>query len=105
MFSKREVKPASFPEIPLILDPQSNEARRVIGFQHKDSSFGNRHKLGGQPDWVQTPQTPRCSCGEDMNFYGQLDSVGDEMKIADCGMLYVFVCFDCGEHVSILQSY
>jgi hypothetical protein len=39
-----------------------------------------------------------------MSFYGQLDSVGDQMTIADVGMVYVFVCFDCYETKSVLQS-
>jgi len=40
-----------------------------------------------------------------MTFYGQLDSVGDAVCLADCGMIYVFVCFDCYETKSVLQSY
>jgi len=30
-----------------------------------------------------------------MTFYGQLDSIGDEYIIADDGMVYVCVCFNC----------
>ncbi len=29
----------------------------------------------------------------------------DEFVLADCGMIYVFVCFDCFETKSILQPY
>jgi len=39
-----------------------------------------------------------------MTFYGQLDSVGDQIALADVGMIYVFVCFNCFETRSILQS-
>ncbi|CAN7721300.1 hypothetical protein LJR290_006098 [Variovorax sp. LjRoot290] len=39
-----------------------------------------------------------------MTFYAQLDSINDEVVLADCGMIYVFVCFDCFETKSILQS-
>ena len=57
------------------------------------------------PDWVQSPDVPECpSCHELMTFYGQLDSIGDAMTIADVGMVYVFVCFDCNETKSVLQS-
>ena len=28
-----------------------------------------------------------------MTYYAQLDSINDEFCIADCGMIYVFVCF------------
>jgi hypothetical protein len=30
-----------------------------------------------------------------MTFYGQLDSISDEFILADCGLVYIFVCFDC----------
>jgi hypothetical protein len=30
-----------------------------------------------------------------MSFYGQLDSVGDDVALADAGVVHVFVCFDC----------
>ena len=39
-----------------------------------------------------------------MSFYGQLDSIGDEYDIADCGMLYVFLCFDCFEATAFVHS-
>ena len=39
-----------------------------------------------------------------MTFYGQLDSINDEICLADCGMIYVFVCFDCFETKSIFQT-
>ncbi len=39
-----------------------------------------------------------------MTFYGQLDSVGDDICLADVGIVYVFVCFDCYETKSLLQS-
>ena len=40
-----------------------------------------------------------------MTFYGQLDSINDEFRLGDCGMVYVFVCFDCIEVTSLIQSY
>ncbi len=39
-----------------------------------------------------------------MDFYGQLDSIGDKYCLADCGMIYVFVCFGCYETKSIFQT-
>jgi len=36
--------------------------------------------------------------------YAQLGSLNDEFVIADCGMVYVFVCFECNEVKSIIQS-
>jgi len=39
-----------------------------------------------------------------MTFYGQLDSVNDDICIADCGMVYIFMCFDCYQAISIVKS-
>ena len=39
-----------------------------------------------------------------MTFYAQLDGIGDEFALADCGLIYVFVCFNDFEVKAILQS-
>ena len=91
------------PEIAVELKPRSDEARAVIGFKYNDEA-GQSTKIGGKPDWVQGDERPVCPCGNEMTFYGQLDSVGDEVCLADCGMIFVFVCFDCFETTSVLQS-
>lgn len=55
--------------------------------------------IGCRPDPIQQPlQYPSCpECGEEMNFYAQLDSIYDEFVLGDVGMVYVFVCFYCQE--------
>jgi hypothetical protein len=88
----------------LALVPRSQEAKVAIGFKWAGPGVGDRSKIGGEPDWIQSPNLPTCSCGQEMTFYGQLDSVGDAICLADCGMIYVFVCFDCYETKSVLQS-
>ncbi len=40
-----------------------------------------------------------------MTFYGQLDSIGDDIMIADCGLIYIFVCFDDFAAQAVVQSY
>ena len=93
------------PEIRLVAEPATTEARAALGFEWADEEVGKRHKLGGRPDWLQEEEIPACSqCHEAMSFYGQLDSIGDDVCLADVGMIYVFVCFDCFETKSILQS-
>jgi hypothetical protein len=93
------------PEIRLILAPETAEAEGVVGFKWAGRDIGRRHKLGGSPDWLQEPDVPRCSsCGGHMEFYGQLDSIGDEVCLADCGMIFVFVCHDCYTSKGVLQS-
>jgi uncharacterized protein YwqG len=93
-----------FPEIPLKLVPSSDEAKAVTGFNYAGGNIGQRSKVGGAPDWIQAESVPECSCGKPMAFYGQLDSVGDGMCLADCGMIYVFICPDCYETQSVFQS-
>jgi hypothetical protein len=39
-----------------------------------------------------------------MTFYAQLDSINDDICIADCGMIQVFLCFDCFATKSVVQS-
>jgi hypothetical protein len=94
----------TIPEIPLQVVPTSSEARELVGFKWASPEVGTRHKLGGSPEWLQQPEVPICSCGKSMSFYGQLDSIGDDVCLADCGIIYVFVCFGCFETKSVLQS-
>jgi hypothetical protein len=85
--------------------PLDDEARTLRKFQWADPEVGNRHKLGGEPLLLQKLNWPRCpSCDEPMTFYGQLDSINDDFVIADCGMIYVFLCFGCNESVARVQS-
>ena len=93
------------PEFKLALVPVTEEAR-AVGFRGRVAAdLGKRHKIGGDPDYMQRSDVPNCpSCGEAMSFYAQLDSVGDGYWIADCGLVYVFLCFDCFESASFVQS-
>ena len=91
------------PEIKLVPMPETDEAKSAVGFQY-NSEAGYRHKLGGEPGFIQDEEWPSC-CDNKMTFYAQLDSIGDEFNLADCGMIYVFVCFDCFNTKSILHAY
>ncbi|MDO8330677.1 MAG: hypothetical protein Q7T36_09415 [Fluviicoccus sp.] len=93
-----------YPELPLKLSPASNEARDVVGFKYAGGNVGQRSKLGGDPDWIQGEDVPGCTSGNVMTFYGQLDSAGDSMCLADCGIIYVFICLGCYETRSVFQS-
>lgn len=95
----------NIPPIPLVMSPETPEAKAAAGFRWAGEAMGKRHRLGGTPDWIQGDETPNCSCGERMVFYGQLDSIGDAIILGDCGMIYVFVCFDCLKTKSLVQSY
>ena len=92
------------PEIKLTPTPETDEARNVVGYKWNEEA-GKRHKLGGEPDWMQGDESPICpSCREPKTFYAQIDSIGDQFDLADCGMIYVFVCFGCFTTGSILQG-
>ncbi len=93
------------PPVPLVPSPETSEAKAAVGFQWAGEPIGRRHRIGGDPEWLQSAETPSCSCGKDMSFYAQLDSLGDAHSLGDCGMIYVFVCWDCLETKSVLQSY
>ena len=95
--------PINIPEIPLVPQPTTAEAIEAVGYQYNEEA-GKRHKLGGCPDWQQNSEWPLCECcDESMTFYGQLDSIGDNYDLADCGIIYVFVCFNCFTTTSILH--
>jgi hypothetical protein len=92
------------PPFRLVPEPLDEEATRLPPFRWAGSDIGKRHRIGGKPDFLQESGFPACSCGKKMTFYGQLDSINDEFNLADCGLIHVFVCFDCFETRSILTS-
>ncbi|MGC2775452.1 MAG: DUF1963 domain-containing protein [Bradyrhizobium sp.] len=92
---------------PFKLDPVPlNEAARELpGFKWAPKDVGKRHQLGGEPQFIQQENWPKCPSGHGlMTFYAQLDSINDELSLADCGMIYVFICYDCFSAVSVVQS-
>lgn len=93
------------PEIKLVTKPETPEAKEAVGYKW-NKEIGIRHKLGGSPDFLQEADFPKCEdCGVEMTFYGQLDSIGDDYDLADCGLIYVFVCFDCFTTKSLLHAH
>jgi hypothetical protein len=95
----------SIPAIPLVAAPETPEARAALGFRWAPDGVGRRHQLGGTPAWLGADETPLCTgCGTPMTFYAQLDSIGDNICLVDCGMIFVFVCFDCFSTRTVLQS-
>ena len=92
------------PPFKLVPEPLNEDAAALPHFKWAGGDIARRHRLGGQPDFIQSADVPTCSCGKTMTFYAQLDSINDEFVLADCGMIYVFVCFDYFETKSVLQS-
>ncbi|WP_039916753.1 YwqG family protein [Cellvibrio mixtus] len=96
----KKIPPFKLEKIPL-----SVESKNLPGFKWADENIGSRNKLGGEPDFIQGEDVPICEdCKKRMTFYAQLDSINDEYCIADCGMIYVFMCFECNNVKSIIQS-
>lgn len=52
-------------------------------------------QIGGYPEWVQYPDYPRCpKCQQTMVFIGQLELADIAENVE--GMIYAFLCADCG---------
>ncbi len=50
--------------------------KHALGPNHWIQALGRRSKLGGEPDWVQSDETPKCAgCHKPMTFVGQIDSI------------------------------
>src|SRR5687768_6184095 len=95
----------SIPTVRLRPEPLSPEAEALPGFEWASEEVGQRHQLGGEPEWLQGDAPRVCSeCGDRMTFYGQLDSIDDDIVPADVGLVYVFVCFNDFRAQAIVQS-
>jgi hypothetical protein len=96
------------PAFRLVAEPLGPEAADLPGFAWAGSAgsdLGRRHQLGGLPRGLAAGEHPRCtSCGRTMTFYAQLDSLNDELVLADAGLLYVFVCLACHTTTSFIHS-
>ena len=96
----------NIPPFKLIPQPLTEEAAELPKFKWAGPEIGTRHRLGGEPSFIQPADYPLCtSCGETMTFYGQLDSINDDYVLADVGLVFVFVCFNCFTSTSFIQSY
>ena len=97
--------PEIMPEFMLVAEPASEDAKALT---YGAWPTGTRYKLGGAPDLFHDEPRPTCpECGEPTVFYGQLDSLADKdgrWNIADCGMIFVFFCFDCNAACTLVQS-
>jgi hypothetical protein len=74
----------SIPPFKLTPEPLNDEARHLPKFKWASSEIGSRHRLGGEPQFLQNEQWPSCPAGHGkMTFYGQLDSINDDLH---CGL-------------------
>jgi hypothetical protein len=93
------------PRFKLVARPDE-PAAESLHFKWAADEIGKRHQLGGGPTELQLVSWPRCEvCSQEMTFFGQLDAPGDEFDLGDCGLVQVFVCFDCLETHSRLVGY
>jgi hypothetical protein len=78
------------PPFRLVAKPLTEEAAAQPPFVWAESEVGKRHRLGGRPE--RNVDAPSCrSCGAEMSFYGQFDSINDDYSIADAGLIYVYL--------------
>ena len=94
------------PPFQLIPEPLNDQAARSLeaGFEWAAPEVGTRHRLGGEPSQQSMPEPSCSSCSARMTFYGQLDSISDEICLADAGLVTVWVCFDCFEAQARIES-
>lgn len=85
--------------------PVDEDAIRLRRSEWLAPEVGTRHQLGGSPEELPEDAFPSCrSCGNRMTFYGQLDSINQDILIADAGIVMVFICFDCFEAQAVIES-
>ena len=89
---------------PILLVPNPIDPDAVIVLRSGGPEVGYRHRIGGEPSLAPSPWPTCPACLAEMTFYGQLDSVNDEVMLADAGVLLTFVCFDCFEAVAQVAS-
>lgn len=90
--------------LPKPVEPDSGE-HELPRFRWAGPEVGFRHRLGGVAEFVDEEYYPGCDdCGKTMTFYGQLDSLSDEIILADAGVVMVFVCFGCFTAKALIGS-
>jgi hypothetical protein len=100
-----------FPEYRVRLERVAGGAKAIT--VPYPQNLGLRTKLGGEPDWIQADETPRCDpCQRAMSLVAQIDSIDAGRQggtgpyvFGDSGMLYVFYCVGCGEAALVQQCY
>ena len=93
------------PAFLLRAEPLTDEAAELPGFPYAGPDVGTRHRIGGEPSFIEPDNYPRCdSCNKTMSFYGQLDSIGEDYELADVGIVAVFICFDCFTSQATIRS-
>jgi hypothetical protein len=95
----------TIPAFKLIPEPADDEAPEPVDCHPGIATINERHRLGGKPKFIEAEEIPVCAFGNPMTFYAQLDSVSEEFSLADRGMIYVFVCFNCFEAKAVVQSH
>ena len=112
------IKPEALPELKVQLSECKN-GERAVALDYPEN-LGTRTKLGGEPEWIQFEDVPKCEfCDNLMTFVAQIDSIEhysaenpnakiyaeQKYMFGDVGMIYVFFCFECANSKSIFQGY
>jgi hypothetical protein len=83
-----------------------DEARDAWAEAHEGEGRLVLGQLGGEPDWLQSEETPDCdACNAPMRLIAQLEQGPDyetEMNFGGGGVAYVFECHDCGKAAKFL---
>ena len=91
--AEQQEYPADWPTSPWQSALLSLSPRMPMQALESDGGGGSASQIGGQPNWVQDAQYPKCpDCGQSMHFLAQLDN-GDFPSHE--GIHYAFLCADC----------
>ena len=91
------------PPFRLVREPLDETAAAVPPFEWAAPDVGTRNLLGGDPTEPLPSGPPPCPrCHGPMTFYGQLDSISDDICIADVAVIQVYLCFDCFEPLAVI---
>ena len=122
---RRRIRPERLREYRVSLTRCSPGESAIPPDYRETRGIGTATKLGGEPDWVQGDESPKCPCcNQTMTFVAQIDSLehipaekgqvldiqsisalrrDQQWMFGDVGMIYVFFCFDCFETRSVFQ--
>lgn len=82
------------------LQEETEDDHYVAAVNESDAVLG---KVGGNPLWLQSDETPECGCGSQMRFVAMLEERGGGgMNFGGGGVGYVFACTECQDKAKFL---
>lgn|SRR6266481_1970279 len=93
------------PAFKLVPEPQGDDGKNLPKFKWTGKEIWASPSARWRAKFLTRCVMAKLSNLQGANDVLRTDSINDDICIADCGMIYVFVCFDCFQSVSMVQSY